>query len=385
MSDRRVSKALIIGGSLGGLFTATALRAIGWQVEVYERSPAKLDSRGGGIVLQHEVVEAFKFSGIQTSNALGVRSNNRTYLDQQGEIRDKQPVPQTQTSWNTLYSNLLSALPEENYHRGKKLVELDQREDGVTAKFEDGTTAEGDILIGADGGGSTVRSLVLPGVNPTYSGYVVWRGLVDEPDIPKEAKDQLYEDFVFQQDPESLMLEYMVPGINGSTAIGERRFNWLWYLKVVPGPELDAVLTDNKGRRRENSISPGAMTKEQDSAFRRMAETRINPAFLELIRQTDEIFVQSILDLKVPKMLFKRVMLVGDAAFIPRPHTAGSTAKAAGNAVTLARVLANHSDIDEGLRDWEQNQLRRGIMMSDRGIDMGNRIMGIGKYAGAVK
>jgi 2-polyprenyl-6-methoxyphenol hydroxylase-like FAD-dependent oxidoreductase len=174
----------------------------------------------------------------------------------------------------------------------------------------------------------------------------------------------------------------MVPGVDGSTAIGERRFNWLWYLKAAPGAELDAVLTDNKGRRRENSISPGAMTKDQDAAFRKFAEERINPAFLELIHQTDEVFVQSILDLKVPKMVFNRVMLIGDAAFIPRPHTAGSTAKAAKNAVTLARVMADHFDIDEGLRLWEQNQLNEGIAMSDWGIDMGNRIMGIGKYAG---
>jgi len=385
MSDQKIFKALIIGGSLGGLFTATALRAIGWQVDVYERSPATLDSRGGGIVLQQEVVEAFKFSGIKPTTALGVRSNNRTYLDRLGGVRHKQYAPQTQTSWNTLYSNLLNALPEDNYHRGKKLIGLEQRDDGVTANFEDGTTAVGDILIGADGGGSTVRNLVLPGINPTYSGYVVWRGLVNEVDLPAEAAEQIYEDFVFQQDPESLMLEYMVPGVDGSIAVGERRFNWLWYLKAAPGPELDAVLTDSKGRRRENSIPPGAMTKSQDEAFRTIAKEKINPAFLELIHQTDEVFVQSILDLKVPQMVFNRVMLVGDAAFIPRPHTAGSTAKAAANAVTLAKVLANHSDIDQGLRLWERHQLNEGNAMSDWGIDMGNRIMGIDKYTGVRK
>ncbi|WP_338524570.1 FAD binding domain-containing protein [Pseudomonas batumici] len=379
MSDQRMCKALIIGGSLGGLFTATALRAIGWQVEVYERSPATLDSRGGGIVLQHEVIEAFKFSGIKPTQALGVRSNHRTYLDRFGGILHKQHAPQTQTSWNTLYSNLLNALPEENYHRGKKLIGLEQHENGVTANFEDGTTADGDILIGADGGGSTVRSLVLPGVNPAYSGYVVWRGLLNESDLPKAAKDQIYEDFVFQQDPESLMLEYMVPGADGSIAVGERRFNWLWYLKAAPGAELDAVMTDNMGRQRESSIPPGAMAKSQDEAFRKMAGERINPAFLELIQRTDEIFVQSILDLKVAQMVFNRVILVGDAAFIPRPHTAGSTAKAAANAVTLAKVLANRSNIDEGLRLWEKHQLNEGNIMSDWGIDMGNRIMGIGK------
>jgi 2-polyprenyl-6-methoxyphenol hydroxylase-like FAD-dependent oxidoreductase len=50
----------------------------------------------------------------------------------------------------------------------------------------------GDILIGADGGGSTVRSLVLPDIGPTYSGYVVWPGLVNEADLPLEAKEKTY-------------------------------------------------------------------------------------------------------------------------------------------------------------------------------------------------
>jgi 2-polyprenyl-6-methoxyphenol hydroxylase-like FAD-dependent oxidoreductase len=385
MSGEKVSKALIIGGSLAGLFTATALRAIGWQVDVYERSPATLDSRGGGIVLQHEVLEAFKFAGIKQTTALGVRSTNRTFMDGRGRVRHKQYAPQTQTSWNTLYSNLLNALPEENYHRGKRLVGLEQRPNGITASFEDGTFAEGEILIGADGGGSTVRSLVLPGVNPTYSGYVVWRGLLNETELPEKWKEQIFEDFVFQQDPESLMLQYMVPGIDGSVALDERRFNWLWYLKAAPGPELDAVMTDNKGRRRENSIPPGAMSETQDKAFRKMAQERLNPAFLELIRRTDEIFVQAIMDLKVPQMVFNRVMLVGDAAFMPRPHTAGSTAKAAANAVSLAQVMAAQSDIDTGLRLWEKQQLHEGNVMGDWGVDMGNRIMGIGNHSGVRK
>lgn len=121
------------------------------------------------------------------------------------------------------------------------------------------------------------------------------------------------------------------------------------------------------------------MSKQQDEALRKIAAERINPEFLELIHHTDEVFVQSILDLKVPRMVFDRVMLIDDAAFIPRPHTAGSTAKAAANAVTLAKVLANHADIDEGLRRWEMHQLNEGNTMSDWGIDMGKRIMGINK------
>ena len=377
MKHPHVPKALVIGGSLGGLFAATALRAIGWHVEVFERSPAAMDSRGGGIVLQADVLQHFRYAGIKPANALGVRSHDRLYLNRAGTVVHKEPMPQTQTSWNTLYNALFSAFPAEHYHRGKTLVDLTQDEQRVTANFADGSRAEGDLLIGADGAGSTVRSLVLPGAQYSYSGYVVWRGLVDEHELPDFAKAQLYEDFVFQQDPESLMLEYMVPGLNGSVNPGERRFNWLWYLKAAQGAQLDAVLTDSNGHRRSHSIPPGALATEQEAYLRDMGEQHANPAFRELIRQTKDIFVQAILDLKVPQMVFGRVLLTGDAAFVPRPHTAGSTAKAARNALSLAQVIDDTGDLDKGLLVWQQQQLAEGKRMGDWGVSMGNRIMGI--------
>jgi len=336
-----------------------------------------MDSRGGGIVLQADVLHHFRYAGIHPAGALGVRSHDRLYLDRAGSVVHKEPMPQTQTSWNTLYSSLFSAFPAEHYHRGKTLADLTQNDHRVTAIFADGSTAEADLLIGADGAGSTVRSVVLPGAEPTYSGYVVWRGLVDEDQLPDFAATQLYEDFVFQQDPESLMLEYMVPSVSGSVSPGKRRFNWLWYLKAAQGAALDAVLTDSHGHRRSHSIPPGALATGQDAYVREMAERQANPAFRELIRQTKDIFVQAILDLKVPQMVFGRVLLTGDAAFVPRPHTAGSTAKAARNALTLAQAIDDVGDIDKALLAWQRQQLAEGKRMGDWGVSMGNRIMGI--------
>ncbi|MGV8920051.1 MAG: FAD binding domain-containing protein [Pseudomonas sp.] len=370
-------KALIIGGSLGGLFAATALRAIGWEVEVFERSPDTLDSRGGGIVLQAAVLHTLAFAGIRPREPLGVRSKNRVYFDRLGNVEHQQYMPQSLTSWTTLYTTLLNAFGRAHYHRGAKLVGLTQHGRRVTAQFEDGRSAEGDLLIGADGGNSTVRSLMLPGMKPSYSGYVVWRGLVDEMQLPQAAKQQLYEDFVFQQDPQSLMLEYMVPGVDGSTAEGKRRFNWLWYLPVAPGAALDRVLSGRDGQRRGYSVSPGNLAPEQEAWIRTQGEARANPAFRELMRQTDEIFVQAIIDFKAPKMVFNRVLLTGDAAFIPRPHTAGSTAKAAANALALAKALDGSTDIEAALSRWQVQQLAEGALMGDRGVEMGNRIMGI--------
>lgn len=383
-SPRPAPTALIIGGSLGGLFAATALRAIGWEVEVFERSPAALDSRGGGIVLQPEVIHAFDFAGIALTQALGVRSRHRVFFDASGKVRHNQLMPQTQTSWNTLYSTLMSGLPAEHYHQGATLIDIRQDDEGVTAIFEDGAQVHGDVLIGADGGHSTVRRLLAPDVRPDYSGYLVWRGLVAESELTGETTAHLYENFAFQQNPDSLMLTYMVPGADGSTRIGERRFNWLWYLKAEPGAQLDAALTDNSGRRRPHSVPPGALAPDQEAAFRALAQERLNPAFLALVDRTDEVFVQSILDLKAPRMVFDRVLLTGDAAFIPRPHTAGSTAKAAANALALARALQRQPDLAQALKTWQREQLLEGARMVDWGISMGNRIMDI-KQSGVAR
>ncbi|WP_183031185.1 FAD binding domain-containing protein [Cupriavidus sp. UME77] len=370
-------KALVIGGSLGGLFAATALRAVGWDVEVFERSPSDLTSRGGGIVLQPEVVRAFSFAGVEPHGALGVRSHDRLYLGRDGGIRHRQSMPQTQTSWNTLYSALLKSFPAEHYHRNAQLSGVEQNDHSVIATFADGRRVEGDLLIGADGANSTVRQLMLPDVAPTYAGYVVWRGLIEEDQLPDAARPLLYENFVFQHDPGSMMLQYMVPGVDGSTAPGHRRFNWLWYLKAAPGAELDGVLTDHDGKRRSHSVPPGSLAVEQDNWIRRMGVAHANPAFQALIGNTDEIFVQEIQDLQVPSMRFGRVLLTGDAAFVPRPHTAGSTAKAAADAVSLAVALADAQDLDAALMSWQHDRLEEGARMTEWGINMGNRIMGI--------
>ena len=63
--------AIVVGGSLGGLLAATTLRAAGWSVDVFERSPSALDSRGGGIVLQPDVLAAFRFAGVAQGEVLG--------------------------------------------------------------------------------------------------------------------------------------------------------------------------------------------------------------------------------------------------------------------------------------------------------------------------
>lgn len=73
-------RALVVGGSLAGLLAATTLRAAGWKADVFERSPQPLESRGGGLVLQPDVLEAFRFAGIPPDPFLGVRPTTGSIL-----------------------------------------------------------------------------------------------------------------------------------------------------------------------------------------------------------------------------------------------------------------------------------------------------------------
>lgn len=371
-------RALVIGGSLGGLFTATTLRAIGWDVDIFERSPNELDSRGGGVVLQGDVLSAFHFAGIQTDGALGVKSGDRIYLDRADKVIQRSFMPQTQTSWNTLYGKMKAQLPAEIFHPGEQFVRFEQHGDSITAYFASGRVETGDLLVGADGARSALREQVIPGLAPNYAGYVAWRGLVPERELPASAAEVLAGTFAFQQGPGHLMLEYLVPGEDQSVQEGHRRWNWVWYRKVGHGDELSALMTDRLGFRHSFSLPPSAPKDEDLARLKQVSKDLLAPTFQTLLEATKEPFVQAILDLQVPQMVFGRAILLGDAAFVPRPHTAGSTAKAAANALALAKALhPAGSNIDHALSDWQTWQLREGIGMTEWGMNMGDRIMGI--------
>jgi 2-polyprenyl-6-methoxyphenol hydroxylase-like FAD-dependent oxidoreductase len=174
-----------------------------------------------------------------------------------------------------------------------------------------------------------------------------------------------------------MLLEYQVPGEDGSVEPGRRRWNWVWYRKVAQ-EGLAALLTDADGRRHAFSLPPGALPPARAAELRAAAAAELAPSFAQLVALTDEPFVQIIQDLAVPRMVFGRVVLVGDAAFVPRPHTAGSTAKAAANALALAQALDRTGlPLDDRLREWEALQLRAGTAMTRAGVQMGDRIMGL--------
>ncbi|KVV48380.1 hypothetical protein WT27_03860 [Burkholderia territorii] len=378
MSDVSRPSAIVIGGSVGGLFAATALRAAGWRVKVFEQSPNDLDSRGGGIVLQAPIERAFKFGGVPVPHDAAVDSIDRIYLDEHDVIVQRHYMPQTQTAWNVIYTALKRALPAGVVHAGVSFERFEQDGARVSAHFADGRVEHADLLVGADGGRSTVRARLLPDARPAYAGYVAWRGLVDEHTLPDTVLRVLRDRFTFQQGDAHLFLTYLVPGRDGTVEPGKRRVNWVWYRRLGQD-RVASLFLGRDGTQRDGSLPPGAMRDDNRLELVNAGRRLVAPTLAALVDATEAPFAQAILDLAVERMAFGRAVLLGDAACLVRPHTAAGVAKAARNAVGLAEALrggVHESAFDAALSRWEAEQLSTDASLSRLGISLGTRIMG---------
>lgn len=370
--------AIVIGGSLSGLFIGNLLRRAGWHVEIFERSAHTLDSRGGGIVLQPDVEEVFRRCGIElTESQLGVRSQFRNVFNPDGSTHSHHYAPQVQTSWSLLYSTLRRAFGDLGYHQGATLARVSQDDAAgtVTAHFADGSLRSAHMLIGADGGNSTVRAQFWPNARPVYAGYLAWRGLVPEAELPASARQHLQGDLSFANNYGSHILGYLVPGPGNDLRPGHRLFNWVWYRTADPA-QLAAIMTDREGRRRGHSIPEGWLDARWLAHLRTEAQALLPPAFRDLVEVTRDPFAQEIRDLACDHYVAGRAAILGDAAAIPRPHTAASTLKAAANALALADALTQFpQDLQLALAAWEPAQVALGKALQRRGIDTGTYLM----------
>jgi 2-polyprenyl-6-methoxyphenol hydroxylase-like FAD-dependent oxidoreductase len=367
--ESTMKRATVVGGSLTGLAAGILLRKIGWEVNIFERSPQSLSDRGAGIVLQQETLELLRLCEAKGDGDVGVTLNYRKYLDAGGSVASSDRMPQLMTSWGLLYSWFERSFPAEHYHLGNEFDSMRQDGSSVTSHFKGGMESKADLLVAADGFRSSIRGLLLPEVQPEYAGYVAWRGVVQESDLSADVLKVFEDNFTFFRMAESHILCYLIPSETGDTRVGQRRLNWVWYWNLTEA-ELDSVLTDANGVRRAYAIPPGAVHPEQESRQRKIAERVLPPAFKDLLRATKEPFVQAIMDLACPQLVFNRTILMGDASFVIRPHTAASTSKGIANAFALVGELAGKQELSESLDHWQQSELNRGqrLMSSGQGL-----------------
>ena len=361
--------ATIIGGSMAGLFAATALSKKGWDISIHEKVPVPLSGRGAGIATYDELADLV-FKATNNNNVLGTTAKSRVSLNINGEIINSYDYPQVYTSWQYLFSILREQISNDDYFMGDDCIKIEQNEDKAIAFFENGKKKETDLIIVANGIKSELRTYVDNKAYPQYAGYVGWRGVVNEEEISKNSLEILSNYFIVVLPYNQQIASYPIAGEGKNPfKIGERRINWIWY-KPVPQKKLKEILLGKSGQQFEDGIPPNEIREEIVNDLFKEAEEKLPPQLVELVKITKQPLIQPIFDLQSMKMKNGRVVTIGDAAFTARPHVGMGVTKAAMDAFTLSEYLEDSSNLDD-LDKWEHSRLKESQFIVNRSRKLG--------------
>jgi 2-polyprenyl-6-methoxyphenol hydroxylase-like FAD-dependent oxidoreductase len=366
-----MAKILVAGGSLGGLFAANILLRQGHDVTLLEKATGSLDGRGAGIVTHDALAEALRSAGVGVDDSLGVQVTKRVTLGADGQTLGEMELPQILTSWSRLYHMLKESFPTERYLKGKTVKTVSQNANAVQVGCEDGSQYEAELLIASDGIRSGVRAQLAPEIQPEYAGYIAWRGVCDESALSEYTLDTLFNYFGFCLPNGEQMLGYPVAGSGNDTRPGKRRYNFVWYRPASEAQELLELLTDDDGNYHPTGIPPSKVSGKHIANMRKVAKEILAPQYAEILEKTASPFLQAIYDVRSEQIVFGRVALMGDAAFVGRPHVGMGVTKAGDEAIVIAKHISNLGATPAALQAYGDERLKLGQQVVARAQYLG--------------
>lgn len=377
---------IVVGGSHAGLFSAIALQNAGFNVRVFERTKEILQGTGAGIRVQPLLADILnRKAGIDFAQ-YATRTHYDRHLAPRKNGSGNQVIYETAeagqfASWGSLYAALLARFGSAGYIMGEACVGTSELDGKVEVRLASGRTETADLVVFADGIGSTGRRRLNPSAQMQYTGYVAWRGLVREEALTITTRTLIAQSRIFVVPGLSHVILYPVPSEGGG---GEKKLhiNAIWYRNVAKGAALDELMTDREGVPRPTSLKPGAVQIRQIEQFRRDVEAELPPALAEVFSLSDP-FVTPIYDVEPSRMVFGRQVLVGDAAAATRPHVSASTARALRAAFGLAEALSaarTSQNVPGVLEGWEREHVDIAREFTDRGRMIGRRLQVEGTY-----
>jgi 2-polyprenyl-6-methoxyphenol hydroxylase-like FAD-dependent oxidoreductase len=347
VSSRSISKILIVGGGIGGLTAAIALRKAGFECTVFEQTP-EVREVGAGITLWENALRVYGHLGLRDAlmargvlladGTLGTSNGKNLTRMRLSEVREKGvAMEMLGVHRGALQRVLLDALPEESVRLGHRVVTIAEDADRVHLRFENGAEASGDLVIGADGVHSVVRTHLLGAHTPRYAGYTCWRGV-----------GARFADW------QGVTGEFWGGGHRfGLIPIDEERIYW-FAVKTAP----------------EGTVDPPEGRKERLLALYEGWQHQI-PAVIEHT-PPEAIMHNDIADHPpISGWSRGRITLLGDSAHATTPNMGQGACMAIESAQVLANLLQSDHALDEALRLYEANRAPRTAMITKQSWTIG--------------
>ena len=341
-------KIAVIGGGIGGLSAALHLLKAGLDVHVYEQA-SRIGEIGAGIQISPNASRLLVRLGLKPAlDQVGVRPqavHQKRWDD--GRTLQRAPVgAEVETTFGAPYYHfhrgdlaelLGAAMPADRVHVSHRLVDLEQKDERVVARFENGATLEADLVVGADGIHSRVRHLLFGPEKPRFTGCIAWRGLV-----PAERVRHLDIEVASHNwmGPDGHVVHYWVGG-------GK-------FMNVV-------CITEHGAWTEEGWTTPG---KVADALARYQGW---HPTVQALISSFPQTFVWALHDrLPLPSWTRGHVTLLGDACHPMLPFMAQGAAQSIEDGAALAALLHKMPDAPEqALKRYEEVRKPRATRLQE--------------------
>lgn len=376
----RGGKVAVVGGSIAGCAAAlAAYRGGADEITVYERAAGHLADRGVGLAVHNSRYAELDSAGYLDADMPWVQLERRRWYVRDGTAAGPlghevgaMPFPFRTYNWGPLWRELRGRVPESVAFRTGVTVE-DVRPGAEGTEGAEVVTAEGaervDLVIGADGYRSVVRGAAFPTVRPAYAGYLAWRGAFP---VDRLADPELWakEDCAYVVFPGGHVIVYRIPD-----GVGGHRVNWVLY--TAPPPDLDLGLGLDLRLTAPTSLPPGGLTEALSSHLTYVCDELLPPYWGDLVRATtpDELFLQPMYDFTAPRYTSGRVLLMGDAATVARPHTGAGAVKALQDATVLESAFATATTWPDALDTYDTDRTVAGAAMVDLGRRLGRALV----------
>lgn len=339
-----MSRALIIGGGIGGLTAANALRGAGLEVAVFERAnDLRKIQVGGTIIVWSNAMKALRSMGLhERVRAAGMPLQRDAFYSWRGELLGEWPVadmgqrlgePTIGVGRGVLHRSLAESLEDGIISLDAQCTGFVQDGTGVTARFADGREERGDLLIGADGIKSTIRGQLLGQSDPIYAGYSIWQAHVET---------QLG----------ALGMSQMVFGPGMRFVLAKLDPDHAHWFAVMNASETEQIDKRTLLERYRDWMKP---TEEVIGGTDEKAITRMNVVDRTPARRWGE----------------GRVTLLGDAAHPIRWDLGQGGSQAMEDAMVLARSTKERNDAVEALRAYEKRRIRRTALLTRQARQIG--------------